>query len=162
MNQEGDSYSRIKERLLTATCRPDRSPTPQLQSSVQNSSLSRQKHNASYPRCTVPTMPLPPSGVEDEFWHRGPDSCLPAASDKCLRYATSNKPCLSVRCSPFVGTLLGTTELTRRQPVGILKARTITLVRTVQAVPINDMSGLLTAQQSPVNVLLGRCCICVT
>ncbi len=87
------------------------------------------------------------------------NSCLPAASDKCLRCATSNKPCLSVRCSPFVGTLLGTTELTRRQPVGILKARAIALVQTVQTVPINDMSGLLTAQRSPVNVLLSRCCI---
>src|SRR6266566_3663081 len=150
MNQEGDSYSRIKERLLTATCRPDRSPAPQLQSSVQNSSLSRQKHNASYPRCAVPAMPLLPSGVEDEFWHRGPDSYLPTASDKCLRCATSNKPCLSVRCSPFVGTLLKTTELTRRQPVGILKARVIIFVRTVQTVPISDVSGLLTAKRSPI------------
>ncbi len=144
MNQEGDSYSRIKERLLTAICRPDRSPAPQLQSSVQNSSLSRQKYNASYPRCAVPTMPLLPLGMKDEFWHCGPNSYLPTASDKCLWYTTSNKPCLSVRYSLFVGTLLGTTELIRRQPVDILKVRTIALVRTVQVVPISDVSGFLT------------------
>src|SRR6266699_3355918 len=101
----------------------------------------------------MPAMPLLSSGVEDEFWHRGPDLCFPAASDKCLRYATSNKPCFSMRCSPFVGTLPETTELTRRQPIGILKARVIAFIRTVQTVSINDISGLLTTQRSPINVL---------
>src|SRR6266566_276231 len=68
---------------------------------------------------------------------------LSTASDKCLRYATFNKPCFSIYCSLFVGTLLKTTELARRQPIDILKVRVITLIQTVQVISINDMNDLL-------------------
>ncbi len=87
--------------------------------------------------------------------------CLLTASDKCLRYATSNKPCFTICCFFFVGTLLKTTELTRRQFVGILKVRIIAFVRIVQAVLINNVSGLLITKRSLINVLLGRCCVCI-
>jgi|SRR6266566_5066291 len=70
---------------------------------------------------------------------------LSTASDKCFRYAISNKLYFSMYCSSFVGTLLGTTELIRRQFVGIFKVRAIAFIRTVQTVPISDMNGFLTA-----------------
>ncbi len=87
------------------------------------------------------------------------NSYLPTASNKCLRCAIFNKPCLSMCCSPFVGILLGTIELTRRQFVGILKVCVIVFVRTVQTVLINNINGLLTVQRSFINVLLSRCCV---
>ncbi len=67
-----------------------------------------------------------------------------------------------MRCSPFVETLLKTTELTRRQPIDILKVRVIAFIRTIQTVPINDVNSLLTTKQSPINILLGRYCIRIT
>ncbi len=90
------------------------------------------------------------------------NSYLPATSDKCLRYATSNKPCFSVCCSLFVGTLLKTIELTRRQFINIFKVCTIVFVWIVQTVLINDINSLLTIQRSLVNVLLNQYCIYTT
>src|SRR6266699_5061681 len=66
------------------------------------------------------------------------------ASDKYLRYTTSNKPCFSIYCSPFVRTFLKTIELIRKQSINILKVCVIAFIQTVQIVSINDMNGLLT------------------
>src|SRR6266699_155298 len=84
---------------------------------------------------------------------------LSTASDKCLRYTTSNKSYLFIHCSFFVGIFLKTTELIQRQFINILKTRIIVFIQTVQIVLISDMNGLLIMQQSFVNILLNRCYI---
>ncbi len=60
------------------------------------------------------------------------NSYLPTAFNKYFRYATSNKLYFSIYYSPFVKTFLETTELTRRQPINILKVRIIIFIQTIK------------------------------